>query len=58
MQVIRNEYVTDIPVRVLGHPGPERVQVSGLFRPNDALVVSSSVPLLAGTLIRRGRVAV
>jgi multidrug efflux pump subunit AcrA (membrane-fusion protein) len=52
VQVIRNEYVTDIPVRVLGHPGPERTQVSGLFRPNDALIVSSSVPLLAGTLIR------
>src|SRR4051794_19160137 len=32
VQVIRNEYVTDIPVRVLGHPGPERTQVSGLFR--------------------------
>lgn len=52
VQVIRNEYVTDIPVRVLGHPGPERVQVSGLLRPNDALVVSSSVRLVAGTLIR------
>ncbi|WP_406697284.1 HlyD family efflux transporter periplasmic adaptor subunit [Singulisphaera sp. Ch08] len=52
VQVIRNEYVANIPVRVLGTPGPERVQVSGLFRPTDALVVSSSVPLIAGTLIR------
>ena len=52
VQVIRNEYVTNVPVRVLGNPGPERVQVSGLFRPTDALVVSSSVPLVAGTLIR------
>lgn len=52
VQVIRNEYVANIPVRVLGNPGPERVQVSGLFRPTDALIVSSSVPLLAGTLIR------
>lgn len=52
VQVIRNEYVTNIPVRVLGNPGPERIQVSGLFRPTDALVVSSSVPLVAGTLIR------
>ena len=42
----------DDPVRVLGQPGPERVQVSGLFRPTDALIVSSSVPLVAGTLIR------
>lgn len=52
IQVIRNEYVTDLPVRILGHPGPERTQISGLLRPNDALIVSSSVPLLAGTLIR------
>ncbi|SIO66724.1 HlyD family secretion protein [Singulisphaera sp. GP187] len=52
VQVIRNEYVTNIPVRILGNPGPERVQVTGLFRPMDALVVSSSVPLIAGTLIR------
>lgn len=52
VQVIRNEYVTDIPVKVLGRPGPERVQVSGLFRPNDALIVSTSVTLMAGTLIR------
>lgn len=52
VQVIRNEYVVNVPVRVLGAPGPERVQVTGLFRPNDALIVSSSVPLLAGTLIR------
>lgn len=52
VQVIRNEYVTDIPVKVLGHPGPERAQVSGLFRPNDALIVSSTTRLVAGTLIR------
>jgi multidrug efflux pump subunit AcrA (membrane-fusion protein) len=54
VQVIRNEYVTDIPVRALGSTGPERVQVSGVFRPNDALIVSSTVPLMAGTLIRFG----
>jgi multidrug efflux pump subunit AcrA (membrane-fusion protein) len=52
VQLIRNEYVTNLPVRVLGHPGPERVQVSGLLRPADRLIVSSSVPLVAGTLIR------
>jgi hypothetical protein len=52
VQVIRNEYVTDVKVKVLGNPGPDRVQVSGALRPNDALIVSSSVPLLAGTLIR------
>ena len=52
IQVIRNEYVTNIPVRVLGNPGPERVQVTGPMRPTDALIVSSTVPLMAGTLIR------
>lgn len=52
LQVIRNEYVTNVRVRVLGKPGPDRVQISGPLRPTDALIVSSSVPLLAGTLIR------
>jgi hypothetical protein len=50
--VIRSEYVTNIPVEVLGKVGPERVQVTGAFRPTDALIVSSSVALLPGTLIR------
>jgi multidrug efflux pump subunit AcrA (membrane-fusion protein) len=54
VQVIRNEYVTNVPVRVLGETGPERTQVTGLFRRSDALIVSSSVSLLAGTLIRFG----
>jgi RND family efflux transporter MFP subunit len=52
VQVIRSEYVTNIPVDVLGKVGPERIQVTGAFRPADALIVSSSVPLLAGTLVR------
>ena len=52
VQVIRNEYVTNIKVRVLGQAGPDRVQVTGPFRQTDALIVSSSVPLIAGTLLR------
>ncbi len=52
VQVIRNEYVTNIKVHVLGNPVPERVQVTGPFRPTDALIVATNVPLLAGTLIR------
>jgi RND family efflux transporter MFP subunit len=52
VQVIRNEYVTDVKVRVLGNPVPDRVQVSGPLRPTDALIVLSTHPLLAGTLIR------
>ncbi|MFO0909374.1 MAG: efflux RND transporter periplasmic adaptor subunit [Isosphaeraceae bacterium] len=52
VQVIRNEYVVNVPVRVLGQPGPDRMQVSGALRPSDALITSTSVPLLPGTLIR------
>jgi multidrug efflux pump subunit AcrA (membrane-fusion protein) len=52
VQVIRSEYVTNIPVRVLGGAGADRVQVAGAFRGSDALIVSSSSPLLAGTLVR------
>src|SRR5208337_879452 len=52
VQVLRNEYVTNVPVDVLGKIGPERLQVSGALRVTDALIVSSSVPLLAGTLVR------
>ncbi|GAC1466451.1 MAG: hypothetical protein NVSMB9_07040 [Isosphaeraceae bacterium] len=52
LQVIRNEYVTDISVRVIGPLGGDRVQITGPLRRHDALIVSSSAPLLTGTLIR------
>jgi multidrug efflux pump subunit AcrA (membrane-fusion protein) len=52
VQVIRNEYVVDVPVSVVGNVGPERIQVAGAFREGDAAVVEASVPLAAGTLIR------
>ncbi len=52
VQVIRNEYITNVPVHVLGGIGAERVQVSGSFRGTDALIVGSSVPLIPGTLVR------
>lgn len=52
VQVLRNEYVTNVPVSVLGKTGSERVQVTGPLRTTDALIVSSSVPLLPGTLVR------
>jgi RND family efflux transporter MFP subunit len=54
VQVIRNEYVTNVPVRVLGDTGPERTQITGLLRGSDSLIVSSSVSLLPGTLVRFG----
>jgi multidrug efflux pump subunit AcrA (membrane-fusion protein) len=52
VQVIRNDYVTNVPVQVLGKVGPERVQITGVLRTTDALIASSSVPLLPGTLVR------
>jgi len=54
VQVIRNEYVVNIPVKVLGEVGPERVQVTGALRSSDALITSTSSPLQAGTLVRFG----
>jgi multidrug efflux pump subunit AcrA (membrane-fusion protein) len=54
VQVIRDEYVTNVPVRVLGENGTERVQISGALRAADSLIASSSVPLLPGTLVRFG----
>jgi biotin carboxyl carrier protein len=52
VQVIRNEYVTNVPVQVLGSLGNDRIQVSGLLRETDALIIGSSVPLAPGTLVR------
>ena len=52
VQILRNEYVVDVPVRLLGKAGPGRVQVCGGFRPADALIIYSKVPLVAGTLVR------
>jgi RND family efflux transporter MFP subunit len=54
VQVIRNEYVTNVPVQVLGDLGPERSQIAAALRDTDSLVVASSVPLLPGTLVRFG----
>lgn len=54
VQVIRNEYVVNVPVKVLGEVGPERVQITGALRPSDALITSTSSPLQPGTLIRFG----
>ena len=54
VQVIREEYVTNIPVQVLGESGTERLQIAGALRMSDALIASTSVPLLPGTLVRFG----
>ena len=52
VQVIRFGHVLDIPVKVLGDAGFERTQVSGAFLATDAAIVNSTVPLVAGTIIR------
>jgi multidrug efflux pump subunit AcrA (membrane-fusion protein) len=52
VQVIRNEYVVNIPVQLLGGMGTERVQIAGLLRDTDALIVGASVALAPGTLVR------
>ena len=57
VQVIRAERVTNVKVKVIGALGPDRSQVSGVFRPSDVLIQSSSVPLASGTFIRFGDAA-
>lgn len=54
VQVIRDDRVVTVPVRILGPLGPGRLQVSGPLRESDAVVVSSSLPLAEGTFIRFG----
>ncbi len=52
VQIARYGNILDLPVKVLGDAGFERTQVSGAFLPSDAVIVESSVPLIAGTVIR------
>ena len=52
VQVVRFNNVLDIPVKVIGDIGFDRTQVSGPFLPTDAAIVESSIPMVAGTVIR------
>ncbi len=52
VQVLRNERVTTVSVRVLGGAGEQRTQISGPFISTDALILSASVPLTDGTIVR------
>lgn len=54
VQVIRADYVQDVPVVVLGEIGPDRIQVSGPFRGGDVVIVAASIPLAARTYVRFG----
>lgn len=51
VQVIREEYVRDVVVLLLGQNGEEHIFVSGRFGPADELVVEASEDLLDGTRI-------
>lgn len=54
VQVVRGEYVVNVPVKVLGVVAEEWTQVSGAFKVRDVLIVSSSAPLAGGSFIRLG----
>ena len=57
VQVIRNEYVTNVPVRILGDTGPERTQITGLLSPyrrTDRVVVGFAIGRYTRALWRRG----
>ncbi len=48
IQVIRNDFVVNVPVQILGDVGPERVQITGRLRPADALDSFDFGPSAAG----------
>ena len=52
LQVIRANVVLDVAVKVIGDAGFDRTQISGPFLPNDAVIVATTVPMAAGTVIR------
>jgi membrane fusion protein (multidrug efflux system) len=51
VQVIREGFVRDVPVQLLGQSGDTHVFVTGRFGPTDELVVKSSAELLDGTRV-------
>lgn len=52
VQVLREGFVRDLPVQVLGQIGEIHVFVSGRFTPRDELIVSSSIDLGDGTWLK------
>ena len=51
VQIIREGFVRDIPVQLLGQMGADQVFVSGRFGGTDELVLKSSEPLLDGARV-------
>ncbi len=57
VQVIRDGFVRDIPVELLGQMGEDYVFVTGRFAATDELIVSSSEELLDGTRVMHSAAA-
>ena len=52
VQVIRNDFVRDLPIQILGQVGETHVFVSARFSAADELIVSSSEEMEDGTFVR------
>lgn len=52
VQVLREGFVRELPVTLLGPVGDSHVYVSARFQPGDELIVSASEPLPDGTWLR------
>lgn len=57
VQVLRQGVVRDIPVQELTQMGPDRLYVAGAFAPDDEVIITSTMPLKDGQLIRARTVA-
>lgn len=52
VQVLRDNVVRNVPIRILAKIGTERVYISGKFREGDELIVQSSKELTDGTPVK------
>ncbi|MCA9000155.1 MAG: HlyD family efflux transporter periplasmic adaptor subunit, partial [Planctomycetaceae bacterium] len=52
VQIIRDGFVRNIPIQVLGQIGPTHVYVSARFTSSDELIASSSEPVPDGSWVR------
>jgi membrane fusion protein (multidrug efflux system) len=52
IQVIRENTVRDIPIRLLAPVGNDYTYVTGPFKPGDEVILSSSIPLTDGVTVQ------
>ena len=52
VQVLREGFVRDLPIQLLGQVGETHVFVSARFQPDDELMAASSEPLVDGSWLR------